>query len=127
MHYNTVDVLTMAMETRKRTSINYSDLNVVGRPKVKSPKIDNESRVKDYSLNEEKALKKKAENCLGDFCISYANKGGNHIFEFSTAMYEIYKRETINFYEDVSSRSKSDIVTFEQSVTNLVTDTTIWI
>ena len=49
------------------------------RPKAKSPKIDNGTRVKDFSLNKERALKKKAEDCLGYSCISYANKSGNHI------------------------------------------------
>ena len=90
----------MAMETRKRAVVNYSDLNEVGRPKAKSPKIDSGTSVKDNSLNKERALKKKAEDCLGDSCISYANKNGNHIFKFTTAMYELYKEETLNFYDD---------------------------
>ena len=105
----------MAMETRKRAVVNYSDLNDVGRPKAKSPKIDNGIRVKDYSLNKERALKKKAEDCLGDSCISYANKSGNHIFKFKTAMYELYKEETLKFYDGFNERSKTEAVGIEQS------------
>ena len=40
-------------------------------------------RVKDYGLNKEKPLKQKVDGCLSEFSISYANKHGNHIFEFS--------------------------------------------
>ena len=83
----------MAMETRKRGIVNYSDLNGLGRSDAKFPKIDNEARVKGYSLNKEKALKKKAVGCLNEFSVSYANKHGNHIFEFSTAMYNYISLE----------------------------------
>ena len=50
---------------------------------------DTGARVKDHGLNKDKALKKKVDGCLSEFSISYANKYGKHIFEFSTAMYEL--------------------------------------
>ena len=66
-------------------------------------------------VNKEKALKKIAEKCLNDFCVTYANKSGNHIFDFSTAMYELYKAAIVKFYEGANSSLWSVVVAFEQS------------
>ena len=78
------------METRKRCIVNFCVLNGLGRSKAKFPKIDTRARVQGYSLNKEKALKKKAGGCLNEFSVSYVNKHGKHFFEFSTGMYELY-------------------------------------
>ena len=107
--------MAMAVETRKRTSIDYMKLNEAGKTEAKAPRLDGGGRLKDYSLNKEKALKKKAEKCLNDFCVTYANKSGNHIFDFSTAMYELYKAATVKFYKGANSSLRSVVVAFEQS------------
>lgn len=107
--------MAMAVETRKRTSIDYLILNEAGKSEAKAPRLDGGGRRKDYSLNKEKALKKKAEKCLNDFCVTYVNKNGNHIFDFSTAMYELYKAATVKFYEGATSSLRSMVVDFEQS------------
>ena len=93
----------MAMETRRQCIVNYSDLNGLGRSEAKFSKIDTRARVQGYSLNKEKALKKKAGGCLNEFSISYVNKHGNHFFGFSTIMYELYKSGTLQFYEELGA------------------------
>lgn len=107
--------MAMAVETRKRASIDYLKLSEVGKSEAKAPRLDGGGRLKDYSLNKEKALKKKAEKCLSEFCITYTNKSGNHIFDFSTVMYELYKAATVKFYEGANSSLRSVVVVFEQS------------
>ena len=68
-----------------------------------------------YSLNKEKGLKKKASGCLNEFSVSYVNKHGNHFFEFSTGLYDLYKSGTLQFYKEFGAKSISEIVTIKQS------------
>ena len=71
-----------------------------GRQKSRISVVTSESDVRDYSLNLKKALEKKAENCLTDIKINHEVKdGGNHIYTMSTAVYEVYKCNSLNFFE----------------------------
>ena len=53
---------------------------------------------RDYVLDRKRALEKKMISCLSDVKVSYTLKEQNHIYCMSTAMYELYKSETIGFY-----------------------------
>ena len=119
---------------RKRSAINYNKLNDCGRPEIKAQKQisgnppplhppppppnatppNPPAREKQYQLNEEKNLKKKVELCLKDSFIQYENKSDNHIYVFSTGMYELYKTETVKFHgNDGSGALENDTASVE--------------
>ena len=55
---------------------------------------------RDYVLDKKRALGKKLMSCLKDVKIDYTPEDNNHIYTIFTAMYELYKAEIINFYEN---------------------------
>ena len=54
-----------------------------------------EEPVRDYELNCGRAMKKKAKTCSVDSLVTGEEKGGNHVYSFSTSMYEIYRTRLI--------------------------------
>ena len=58
-----------------------------------------EGTARDYVLDKKRALEKKMLSCMNDTKIEYIPKDNNHIYTMSTAMYELYKLEIMNFYE----------------------------
>ena len=91
------------MVTRKRM-VDFQALNDGGRPVEKLQKIDPPERVKGYIPYKEKALHKKASLCMNDIHIKHEDKYDNHVFEFSTALYELYKRVTIDYYNNLNKK-----------------------
>ena len=71
---------------------------------------------RDYVLDRKRALEKKMISCLSDVKVSYTLKEQNHIYCMSTAMYELYKSETIGYYQ---SRVDDDRHKFKVKVTNI--------
>ena len=52
---------------------------------------------------------------MNDIHIKHEDKYDNHVFEFSTALYELYKRETIDYYNNLNKNTQhSDIAVIEQ-------------
>ena len=45
----------------------------------------------NYTLNMDKAWKKKLGACKAEYKVRTEFKGGNYVFEFSAAMYELYR------------------------------------
>lgn len=63
---------------------------------------------RDYTLNIEKALKKKLSQCKKEINIKYEEKrGGNHLFEMSTGMFEAYKYAALQFFEESNHNPKA--------------------
>ena len=71
---------------------------------------------RDYVLDMKRALEKKMISCLSDVKVSYTLKEQNHIYCISTEMFELYKSETIGFYQ---SRVDDDRHNFKVKVTNI--------
>ena len=71
---------------------------------------------RDYVLDRKRALEKKMISCLSDVKVSDTLKEQNHIYCMSTAMYELYKSETIGFYQ---SRVDDDRHNFKVKVTHI--------
>ena len=53
----------------------------------------------DYILNMDKATEKKLGACNADYMVSTEFKGGNYIFTFSAAMYELYRDALVQHFE----------------------------
>ena len=71
---------------------------------------------RDYVLDRKCALEKKIISNLSNVKVSYTLKEQNHIYSISTAMYELYKSETICFYQ---SRVDDDRHNFKVTVINI--------
>ena len=54
-------------------------------------------------------MKKKAKACNTPYLVSNENKGGNHIFNFSAAMYELYKQRLCDHFYKLSEDQNSNI------------------
>ena len=67
------------------------------------------SHQRDYTLNMDKAWKKKLGACNTNYKVRSKFKGGNHIFEFSAAMYELYRSALVQHFEIMQENSDSDI------------------
>ena len=48
-------------------------------------------------------------SCLNDVMVEYTPKDKNHIYTMSTAMYELYKTEILNFYENRSATDEHNL------------------
>ena len=60
---------------------------------------------RDYTLNMGKALKKKLSACDLEYKVKSSNRGGNQIFNFSAAMYELYRTNLVDHFEILHSNS----------------------
>ena len=69
-------------------------------PQAESPE---EEPVRDYELNCDSAMRKKAKACSVDYFVSGEEKGGNYVFSFSTAMYEIYRDMLMEYFQGVEN------------------------
>ena len=73
---------------------------------TESPDDKNEDIYKrDYTLNMGKALKKKLSACDLEYKVKSSNRGGNQIFNFSAAMYELYRATLVDHFEILQSNS----------------------
>ena len=64
---------------------------------------------RDYTLNIKRALEKKAIRCLNDVCIKHEIKSDNHVFEMSSAIYEVYKANTLHYFENICGHSRVNV------------------
>ena len=67
------------------------------------------SHQREYTLNMDKVWKKKLGACNTNYKVRSKFKGGNHIFEFSAAMYELYRSALVQHFEIMQEISDSDI------------------
>ena len=56
---------------------------------------------KGYTLNMNRAMKKKLLACDVEYKVKTINRGGNQIFEFSAAMYELYRASLVEHFENL--------------------------
>ena len=68
-----------------------------------------EEPVRDYELNCGRAMKKKAKTCSVDYLVTGEEKGGNHVYSFSTSMYEIYRTRLIEHFHRIENNSNAGI------------------
>ena len=73
--------------------------------------VDNSphSYTRGYTLNVDKTWKKKLEACNVDYKIRSDFKGGNFVFEFSAAMYELYRMALIAHFESRENAAAANI------------------
>ena len=62
-----------------------------------------------YSLNWGKAWKKKLSACNTEFKVKSTFKGGNYVFEFSAAMYELYRSALVEHFESLQNAPESGL------------------
>ena len=56
-----------------------------------------------YTLNMNRAMKKKMLACDVEYIVKTTNREGNQIFEFSAAMYELYRASLVEHFENLQS------------------------
>ncbi|MES9903014.1 MAG: hypothetical protein ABW168_10060, partial [Sedimenticola sp.] len=61
---------------------------------------------KPYTLDKKKALQKKLRSCDFDAQIHHEEKHGNHIFTFSTGVYELYKSLALSYFQESKDDSE---------------------
>lgn len=109
----------MTMRTRRSTrNLQQTGLNGEVHSLISS---DDESgtQTRNYTLNYTKAMKKKAEACGAAYKVTAEEKNGNHIFRFSTAMYELYRDELTGHYQSISDDASSGLkITFKDCEDN---------
>ncbi|MEW8546327.1 MAG: hypothetical protein AB2693_22650 [Candidatus Thiodiazotropha sp.] len=76
---------------------------------VSSPESESDLNQRDYTLNMDKAWKKKLEACNADFKVRSVFKGGNYVFNFSTAMYELYREALVKHFETIMDETDACI------------------
>lgn len=69
----------------------------------------NEDQDRDYDLNCERAMQKKAKACNVSYLVTGEEKGGNQVFSFSTAMYELYKCKLLDHFNSINDNPSSSI------------------
>lgn len=65
--------------------------------------------LRDYTLNMSKAMKKKVTACNVEYKVRASNRGGNQIFEFSAAMYELYRNSLTQHFETLQSHESTNM------------------
>ena len=70
---------------------------------------------RDYNLNYDRAMRKKARSCQTGYLVTSTVKGNNYIFSFSTAMYELYREKLADHYRALNENSPDIRVTFKDS------------
>ena len=64
---------------------------------------------RNYTLNLDKAMKKKLIACNADCKVESELKGENYIFIFSAAMYELYRNALVEHFEFIQQTARSNI------------------
>ena len=103
----------MAMKTRRsRRDLQQAIRNNVHS--LVSSDDENDTQKRDYTLNYGKAMKKKATACNHECKVQAEIKCGNHIFIFSATMYELYRDELRDHYQNINDDPESGVkVTFK--------------
>ena len=112
--------LTMALRkmTTRRSSRELQAQN------VESVDLEEGMQRRDYSLNYDKALRKKAKACQAEYLVSSEVKRDNYIFSFSAAMYELYRENLARYFSMLNDDSSDIKVTFKDicDKTGMVTE-----
>ena len=112
--------LTMALRkmTTRRSSRELQAQN------VESVDLEEGMQRRDYSLNYDKALRKKAKACQAEYLVSSEVKCDNYIFSFSAAMYELYRENLARYFSMLNDDSSDIKVTFKDisDKTGMVTE-----
>ena len=95
----------MTKMTTRRSARNLQQLDM--QPQSGHP--ENDEPVRDYELNCGKAMKKKAKACSVNYLVTGEEKGGNHVFSFSTAMYELYRNRLVEHFHGVENNPNANI------------------
>ena len=67
-------------------------------------------QVRDYTLNMSSlAMKKKVTACDAEYKVKAVNCSGNQIFEFSAAMYELYRNSLTQHFESLQSNVSTNM------------------
>ena len=77
----------------------------------------NEDQVRDYDLNYGKTLQRKAKACNVSYLVTGEEKGGNQVFSFSTAMYELYKCKLLEHFNAINDNPNSSVKAIFTDVT----------
>ena len=64
---------------------------------------------RDYTLNMSKAMKKKVKSCDVEYKVKSTNRGGNQIYNFSAAMYELYRTALLDHFETLQNHKATDM------------------
>ena len=76
----------------------------------------NELNQRDYTFNMNKAIRKKIVACNAEYKMLTEHKGGNFVFVFSTAMYELYRTALVEDFELVKESDQANIkITYKDS------------
>ncbi|MEW8547355.1 MAG: hypothetical protein AB2693_27925, partial [Candidatus Thiodiazotropha sp.] len=76
---------------------------------AQSGDTSDEDTCRDYDLNYDKAIKKKAKACNVEYSVRGGVKGENHVFSFSTAMYELYRDNLIEHLRGLNDNPDANI------------------
>ena len=76
---------------------------------AKSPSHIRSELQRDFTLNMDRALKKKLNACNAEYKIYSECKSGNYVFVFSTAMYELYRLKSAEHFDTVKSDENANI------------------
>ena len=89
----------------------------IGQPQpYDSDSLTDDDTCRDYMLNYEKAMRKKAKACKAEYLIKSEIKGENHIFSFSAAMYELYRNRLAEHFRILNDNPSVSIkVRFKDS------------
>ena len=89
----------------------------IGQPQpYDSDSLTDDDTCRDYVLNYEKAMRKKAKACKAEYLIKSEIKGENHIFSFSAAMYELYRNRLAEHFRILNDNPSVSIkVRFKDS------------
>ena len=68
-----------------------------------------EETCRDYDLNYDKAIKKKVKACNVEYSVRGEVKGGNYVFSFSTAMYELYREKLLAHMKGLNDNSEASV------------------
>ena len=88
----------MTMHTRRSAR----NLQQLARPEQINESGDDEN-CRNYDLNYDRAMRKKLNACNMEYLVTRAEKGENHVFGFSTAMYELYRTKLSEHFQSMNN------------------------
>ena len=91
------DTVTQSVPQTQQTLTN--DINVMAE--------DDSHR--DYDLNRERAMRKKAKACQAAYLVTSEIKGENQIFTFSAAMYELYRNSLCEHFQNLNDNNELNL------------------
>ena len=91
------DTVTQSVPRTQQTLTN--DINVMAE--------DDSHR--DYDLNRERAMRKKAKACQAAYLVTSEIKGENQIFTFSAAMYELYRNSLCEHFQNLNDNNELNL------------------